>query len=112
MIYKKLCRGAKNGILQRIFAALHAQVIIAVHMEALALDSTSYKVHPDRLGALKPGNQAYGKSRGGWNTKLHMVSAYDEVIVEIHLSSGGRHSCPEVRITTAAIRENFDASPF
>ena len=52
-IYKKLSRWAKNGVLQSIFAALQAAEIIAVHIEVLALDSTSCKVHPDGHGALK-----------------------------------------------------------
>lgn len=52
-IYKKFNRWAKNGVMQRIFAALQAEEIIAVHVEVLALDSTSCKVHPDGHGALK-----------------------------------------------------------
>lgn len=52
-IYKKFNRWAKNGVMQRIFAALQAEEIIAVHVEVLAIDSTSCKVHPDGHGALK-----------------------------------------------------------
>ena len=40
-IYKKFSRWAKNGVLQRVSAALQAQEIIAVRIEVLALDSTS-----------------------------------------------------------------------
>ena len=52
-IYKKFSRWAKNGVMQRIFAALQAEEIIAIDVEVLALDSTSCKVHPDAHGALK-----------------------------------------------------------
>lgn len=52
-IYKKFNRWAKSGVIQRIFAALQAEEIIAIHIEVLALDSTSCKVHPDGHGALK-----------------------------------------------------------
>lgn len=52
-IYKKFSRWAKSGALQRIFAALQAEGIIAITVEVLALDSTSCKVHPDGHGALK-----------------------------------------------------------
>jgi transposase len=52
-IYKKFSRWSKNGVIRRIFAALQAEAIIAVHVEVLALDSTSCKVHPDGHGALK-----------------------------------------------------------
>jgi len=46
-IYKKFNRWAKNGVMQRIFAALQAEEIIAIKVEILAMDSTSCKVHPD-----------------------------------------------------------------
>jgi len=52
-IYKKFSRWAKNGVMQRIFAALQSEEIISVRVEVLALDSTSCKVHPDAHGSLK-----------------------------------------------------------
>jgi len=52
-IYKKFSRWAKSGVMRRIFAALQAEEIIAIHVEVLALDSTPCKVHPDAHGALK-----------------------------------------------------------
>ena len=52
-IYKKFSRWAKNGVIQRVFAALQAEEIIAIHVEVLAVDSTSCKVHPDGHGVLK-----------------------------------------------------------
>lgn len=52
-IYKKFSRWAKNGVLQRIFAALQSEEIIRIKVEVLAADSTSCKVHPDGHGALK-----------------------------------------------------------
>ena len=62
-------------------------------------------------GFKKLGEQAIGKSRGGWNTKLHVVSADDKVIVEMHLSSGSCHDAPEGRVSIAAIRESFEGVP-
>ncbi len=52
-IYKKFNRWAQSGVIQRIFAALQAEEIIAIHIEVLALDSTSRKVHPDGYIPLK-----------------------------------------------------------
>jgi hypothetical protein len=43
-------------------------------MEALSLDSTSIKAHPDAYGAEKSGKQAIGKSRGGGNTKINALA--------------------------------------
>lgn len=59
----------------------------------------------------KLGGQAMGKSRGGWNTKLHLVSADDKVIVEMHLSGGNKHNAPEGRISIAAVGDAFEGVP-
>ena len=48
-------------------------------------------------GAKKNGPQAIGKSRGGWNTKLHMVSSDDRTAVAFALSPGNAHDAPEGR---------------
>ena len=66
-IYKKFNRWSKSGVIQRIFAALQAEEIIAVHVEVLALDSTSCKVHPDGHGALKnsESNPSGSQKEGG-----------------------------------------------
>ena len=62
-------------------------------------------------GFKKLGKQSIGKSRGGWNTKLHVVSADDKVIVEMHLSGGNCHDAPQGRISIAAIGEAFAGVP-
>lgn len=50
-IYKKFNRWSKNGVMQRIFAALQEEQIIAVKVEVSAIDSTSCKVHSAAHGA-------------------------------------------------------------
>jgi transposase len=52
-IYTRMNRWAKNGVLDRVFSELQHQDIIRVKVEAVSLDSTSVKVHPDGTGALK-----------------------------------------------------------
>jgi transposase len=112
-IYKKFSRWAKNGVMQKIFAALQAEAIIAINVEILALDSTVLQSPPQRSWRFKKlGRQSRGKSRGGWNTKLHVVSADDKVVLEIHLSGGECHDAPEGRKSIAAIGGNFPAAPF
>lgn len=39
----------------------------------------------------KNGKQAIGKSRGGWNTKIHAVTASDTQVVGLLLSGGNVH---------------------
>lgn len=52
-VYVRMNRWSKNGVLQRLFEALQRENIIRIRMEAVCLDSTSVKVHPDGTGALK-----------------------------------------------------------
>ena len=67
---------------------------------------------PRRTRRLKKlGVQAIGKTRGGWNTKLHVVSANDKVIVEMHLSGGSNHDAPEGRASIAAVGKAFEGIP-
>ncbi len=52
-IYVRMYRWSKNGVLQRVFEALELEGIIPIRVEAVCLDSTSVKVHPDGTGTLK-----------------------------------------------------------
>src|ERR1700704_547151 len=52
-IYTRMNRWSKAGVLDRVFARLQAEQILAIHMEYVCLDSTTIKVHPDGTGALK-----------------------------------------------------------
>lgn len=52
-IYTRMNRWSKNGVLDRIFEKLQLEQIVRLRIEAIALDSTSIKVHPDGTGALK-----------------------------------------------------------
>src|SRR6478609_5758358 len=48
-------------------------------------------------GVKKNGPQAIGKSRGGWNTKIHMVAADARTAITFSLSPGQAHDAPEGR---------------
>jgi transposase len=52
-VYMRMNRWSKNGVLDRVFEKLQTEQIMRIKIEALALDSTSVKVHPDGTGALK-----------------------------------------------------------
>ena len=52
-IYTRMNRWSKNGTLERLFKALQIEGIIKIKMEALCIDSTTVRVHPDGTGALK-----------------------------------------------------------
>ena len=44
---------AKAGVLDRVFKALQEEGFLQIRIEAISLDSTHAKVHPDGTGALK-----------------------------------------------------------
>jgi transposase len=52
-VYTRMNRWSKAGVLDRVFERLQRQQIIRIRIEAVSLDSTIIKVHPDGTGALK-----------------------------------------------------------
>ncbi len=91
-------RWSKSGVLDRVFAQLQHAQILRVKLEAVALDSTLIKVHPDGTGALKKtARQAIGRSRGGWTTKIHLVAADARTALTFALSPGQARDAPEGR---------------
>ena len=52
-VYTRMNRWAKNGVLDRVFEHLQREQIVRVKLEAVSMDRTSVKVHPDGTGALK-----------------------------------------------------------
>ena len=52
-IYTRMNRWSKAGVLDRLFEQLQRTQVVRIKIEAVSLDSTSIKVHPDGTGALK-----------------------------------------------------------
>ncbi len=52
-VYTRMNRWSKSGAMDRVFEKLQMEQIVRIRIEALSLDSTSVKVHPDGTGALK-----------------------------------------------------------
>ena len=52
-IYTRMNRWSKNGLLDRVFEHLQRAQLIRIKLEAVSLDSTIVKVHPDGTGAPK-----------------------------------------------------------
>lgn len=72
-VYTRMYRWSKSGVLERVFEYLQREQILQIKVEAVSLDSTSVKVHPDGTGALKkrtpihwqvPGRMDYQNSSG------------------------------------------------
>jgi transposase len=52
-VYTRMNRWSKSGVMDRVFARLQQEQILAIRIEYVCLDSTTIKVHPDGPGALK-----------------------------------------------------------
>lgn len=52
-IYTRVNRWAKQGVLAQVFEKLQRHQLVRVEVNAVSLDSTSIKVHPDGTGARK-----------------------------------------------------------
>ncbi len=82
-------RWSKNGVLDRVFAHRQRQRMIRIRGEAMGLDSTRIKGHPEGTGALQKRRPGHRKVPGR---------------VEHPASSGGR-GCPHGRCLRALSRQ-------
>jgi transposase len=67
-IYTRMNRWSKSGVLDRVFEKLPREQMVRIRIEALSLDSTSVKVHPDGTGALKKTDRRPSASRAADGT--------------------------------------------
>lgn len=61
-------------------------------------------------GLEKNGPQSIGKSRGGWNTQIHMVAADARTAVAFTLSPGNAHDAPQGRKLMSRLQRPVDAT--
>lgn len=52
-IYTRMNRWSKAGVLDKVFTHLQKNHLLNSHVDAVSMDSTAVKVHPDDTGALK-----------------------------------------------------------
>jgi transposase len=57
-VYTRMNRWSKNGVLDRVFEVLQREQLVRVKIEAVSLDSTIIKVHPDGTGAKKKADRS------------------------------------------------------
>lgn len=84
-VWKRFWRLSQSGIFEAFFQALAAcsQTAGLIQM----FDSTSIRAHVSAAGA-KGGqeNQALGRSRGGFGTKIHIICDQDGLPLDFHLT--------------------------
>lgn len=64
VIYVRVNRWAKKGVLRAAFLRLQQIGIIQIKVNVVSLDSTSIKVHPDGMGALKKAGPSLSEGPG------------------------------------------------
>ena len=52
-VYTRMNRWSKNGVLDQVFERLQKEQVVRIKIEAVKMDSTIVKVHPDGTGAFK-----------------------------------------------------------
>jgi transposase len=62
-IYTRMNRWSKSGVLDRLFEKWQREQVVRIKIEAVSLDSTLVKVHPDGTGALKKTDPSRSASR-------------------------------------------------
>jgi len=89
-IYARMNRWAKNGVLDRVFEQLQLEQIVRINIEAFPGLHFGESTSGWHGGFKKNGPQAIGKSRGGWNTKIHLVAADARTVITFALSPATR----------------------
>ena len=89
--WRRLQRWTTAGVRGRVLDALRAMASEA-GWDAHMLDSTVVRAHAHAAGARRTaGEQALGRSRGGFSTKLHLRCDGRGRPVAFHLTGGQRH---------------------
>ena len=86
-VYARFAKWRDDGTLEAVFRALSEDA----DKENLSIDSTCIKVHESANGGEKTEHKAVGRTRGGLNTKLHVIVDGLGNPVEFLLSPGNDH---------------------
>jgi hypothetical protein len=97
-------------VIDMVFAKLQEKTDLQAP-DRSAFDGQHRCENPSRRGRRmqKNGTQSIGVSRGGRNTKIHMVAASDRIAIAFHLSAGKCHDSPQGRLLLEDRRLNEPA---
>ena len=103
-VYKRFARWSRNNVFEKlfIFGGLAAQ------LKALLMDSTIVRAHASSAGARKEhGEQALGRSRGGFSTKIHLATDESGTALRFILTAGQRNDITQAENLMAGL--DFEA---
>ena len=87
-IYTRMNRWSKSGVLDRVFEQLQQAQIVRIKIEAVSLDSTMVKVHPDGTGALRKRTTGHRKIPPQMEHNDSSVAADARTAIAFALSPG------------------------
>src|SRR5207245_3710915 len=97
-IYTRMNRWSKSGVLDRVFEHLQRAQVVRIKIEAVSLDSTIVKVHPDGTGALKKTARKQSASRAeAGPPRFIKVAAHARCALRFALSPGQAGDAPQGR---------------
>ncbi|WP_094161302.1 MULTISPECIES: IS5-like element ISThsp20 family transposase [Thiomonas] len=88
--HRRFCRWRDQGI----WESLLEQFIEEPDFEWLMMDASHCKVHPHAAGA-RGGNQAMSRTKGGFNTKIHLAVDAHGLPLRAVITEGTRADCAE-----------------
>lgn len=104
-VYNRFRRWVKSGLWRRVFEALVSRLRKSgdIDFELWCVDGTVIRAHRVASGARKENlsseenaaKQALGRSRGGYSTKLHLLTDGQGVPIGITATPGQRNEAPE-----------------
>jgi len=116
-VYNRFRRWGNEGIWQRIFEALIERLLKSgdIDFELWCVDGTVIRAHRVASGAQKgdlstAGNaekQAFGRSRGGYSTKLHFLTDGQGIPLGVTATAGQRNEAREFENVMAACQINL-----
>lgn len=86
-VFNRFSRWARAGLWQRRFESLQLQV----DPRGCIVDACVVRAHLDACGAKGGGCNAFGRSRGGFSTKVHALVDYKGRPLRLVLTPGQRH---------------------
>lgn len=115
-VYNRFRRWVKSGLWERLLNALVDRLVRAgeIDFELWCIDGTIVRAHRVASGAPKEGEKpeenaakhALGRSRGGYSTKLHLLTDGQGIPLSVIATPGQRNEAPEFNNVMQACRIN------
>lgn len=111
-VYHRLARWTREGLWDRIRRRLLHKLNQKrrINRQVWCIDGTVVRAHRAAAGARKdtenPEKPALGRSRGGYSTKIHVLTDATGILLSVTVTAGQKHEAPEF----PNVMENADLS--